>query len=155
MLRISNSGHQAFRLLPGRTSRGPPDSPASGNRRVDRNSLSRNLASQVVCLVSFGIEDSFDKRAAKGCAARRHGNHFDDDNPAEQSSCCGVVIQSKMVDLVSEVSGLLPYAQAEIFLRRRTRAGIQNFGLIAVKLGVSEVESGSVCDGWTAGGVAH
>src|SRR5580700_3853855 len=131
------------------------DPPASGSRRVDGNSLSRNLASQMVCLVSFGIEDGFGKRAAKGCAAGRHGNHFNDDNPAEQGSCRGVVIQGEMVNLVSEVSGLLPYAQAEILLRRRTRAGIQNFCLIAVKLSVSEVELRSVCNGWTAGGIAQ
>src|SRR5208282_2355069 len=70
------------------------------------------------------------------------------------NSRCGVVIQGKMVDLVSEVSGFLAYAQTEIPLRRRTRAGIQNFGLIVVKLGVSEVELGSVCNGGIASGVA-
>ena len=138
--------------LPGRLPIAVPR--RSRSRRVDGNSLSRNLASQVVRLVSFGIEDSFDKRAAKGRAARRYANRFDDDNPAEQSSSCRIVIQGDMVHLVSVVSGFLPYAQAEILLRWRTRAGVQNFGPIAVKLGVSEVELDSVRNGWSAGGVA-
>ena len=59
-----------------------------------------------------------------------------------------------MVDLVSGVPGFLPNAEAEILLRRHTRAGIQNFGLIAVKLVISPVELGSVRDGWIVGGVA-
>jgi hypothetical protein len=60
-----------------------------------------------------------------------------------------------MVNLVSEVPGLLPYAQAKILLRRRTRAGIQKIGLIAVKLVVSTVELCSVRNGWIVGGVTH
>src|SRR5271170_4699178 len=59
-----------------------------------------------------------------------------------------------MVDLVSVASGFLPYAQAEILLRRGTRAGILNFRLVAMKLDVSKVELGSVRDRWIAGGVA-
>jgi hypothetical protein len=37
-----------------------------------------------------------------------------------------------MVHLVSETPGLLPYAQAKILLRRKTRSRVQNFSLIAV-----------------------
>src|ERR1700722_17238280 len=59
-----------------------------------------------------------------------------------------------MVDLVGVASGLLPYAQAEILLRRGTRAGVLNLRLVAVKLDVSEVELRSVRDRWIAGGVA-
>jgi hypothetical protein len=148
---------KAVKLLPWPRALGPhlpPDPPALGSRRVDGDSLSCNLASQVVGLVPHGIEDSFGKRATIGCAARRQGKRFDEEDSADQRSCCGVVIQGKMVDLVSGAPGFLPYAQAEILLRRRTCAGIQNFGLIAVKLVVSEVELGSVRDGWIVGGVA-
>src|SRR5580692_3305660 len=107
------------------------DPAASGCQCVDRDSLSFNLASQLVGLFSRGIKDIFDKGAAKGGTAGGHGNCFDNDDFADQRSCCGVVVQGKMVDLVSEVPGLLPHAKTEILLRRRTRAGIQNFGLIA------------------------
>jgi hypothetical protein len=56
----------------------PPDPPSSRSRRVGSNSLTSNLTCQVVGLVSVDVEDSFDKRAAEGCAARRHGKRFDD-----------------------------------------------------------------------------
>ena len=125
-----------------------------GSRRVDGHSYSRNLASYVVCLVARRIVNRFGKRTAERGTARGQSKCFDENNSAEQHSCRGVVVQSIMIDLVSGAAGFLPNSEAEILLSRRTRPGILNFGLIAVKLDISEVELSPIREGWIAGGVA-
>jgi hypothetical protein len=89
----------------------PIDPQGSGSYRVHGNSLGSNLASQVVGLVTLRIEYCIYKRAAVGCAAWRQGYRFNDANFAEQRSCCGVVIQGKVVELVCEGPGFLPHAR--------------------------------------------